>query len=91
MVSTSDLVNWGLVRPGDIFTVTPRGAHKSEIRKPLSHKMRSPASILARTPHCCVITLSEVEPGYRILTKVITAFGEIPMRALKVCLCLCEE
>ena len=50
----------------------------SWIRKPLSAKTISPGTRWFNRPDCCTMALSEMDPGYNLLTKVITAFSATP-------------
>ena len=51
-------------------------------KNPLSANTKSPGSKTLRTPESSTIALSETDPEYNLLTKVITAFRATPIRTL---------
>ena len=54
------------------------------ISKPLSAMTESPGWSRSKNPERRVSSLSEIDPGKSLETKVTAPLGDIPTRALKV-------
>lgn len=79
--STSLGVNCEEVRNGGMFKETTSGK-MSDIGNPFSANIRSPDSNKLKIPQCPSIFLSEVDPGYNLLTNVTTPLGATPISPL---------
>ena len=85
MCAISSLLNYllGPVNVG-VTRLTSMSARRSLIRKPLSAITSSYGSRSFRMPDSLVISLSEMEPVYRLLTKLTDPKGVMPIRDFKV-------